>query len=433
VTRASAFDTDFCLSACLSSFFPLGDTKNRGTQRDMKPQNILIGANGTVKLCDFGFARAIASKSIVLTSIKGTPLYMAPEVVQEQPYNHTVDLWSLGVILYELFVGQPPFYTNSIYSLINHIVKDPVKYPKQMSPELKSFLKGLLNKKATDRLDWPHLLHHPFVEETTEERERRSEQMIAAQLTLRECQAWKGENGAVAGAAAALQQHEGARSAQVRPSREAAPLPREAGAADGTVGGKENRLSGEAPSGGAKVEGARNPQGGALESLVSRILSAGMTQGWEEELGQLPRESLDALFEAFRVSLQRCLERQGRDGGAGTQDVLTFTKVWTVLLSKSTGAGHIKTLFSSTEEGSVVIGLMARLSEMTGGRVQGGLLTALSHIARVGYYDGLAQAGVYLNIRSLLSHNSSAVRARACNLVGNMFRHSDLFYEPFHR
>jgi len=158
-----------------------------------------------------------------------------------------------------------------------------------------------------------------------------------------------------------------------------------------------------------------------------------MTQGWEEELGQLPRESLDALFEAFRVSLQRCLERQGRDGGAGTQDVLTFTKVWTVLLSKSTGAGHIKTLFSSTEEGSVVIGLMARLSEMTGGRVQGGLLTALSHIARVGYYDGLAQAGVYLNIRSLLSHNSSAVRARACNLVGNMFRHSDLFYEPFHR
>ena len=66
----------------------------------MKPQNILIGANGTVKLCDFGFARAIASKSIVLTSIKGTPLYMAPEVVQEQPYNHTVDFWSLGVILY---------------------------------------------------------------------------------------------------------------------------------------------------------------------------------------------------------------------------------------------------------------------------------------------------------------------------------------------
>ena len=63
---------------------------NRVTHRDMKPQNILIGANGVVKLCDFGFARAMSSNTMVLTSIKGTPLYMAPELVQEQPYNHTV-------------------------------------------------------------------------------------------------------------------------------------------------------------------------------------------------------------------------------------------------------------------------------------------------------------------------------------------------------
>ena len=83
---------------------------------------------------------------------------MAPELVQEQPYNHTADLWSVGVILYELFVrsccsrfacvlawthefgaallhrcatqvGTPPFYANSLYSLIHLIVKDPVKYP----------------------------------------------------------------------------------------------------------------------------------------------------------------------------------------------------------------------------------------------------------------------------------------------------------------
>lgn len=106
---------------------------NRIIHRDMKPQNILIGSSGAVKLCDFGFARAMSANTMVLTSIKGTPLYMAPELVQEQPYNHTVDLWSLGVILYELYVGQPPFYTNSIYSLIHHIVKVNVPIPHSLS------------------------------------------------------------------------------------------------------------------------------------------------------------------------------------------------------------------------------------------------------------------------------------------------------------
>ena len=136
---------------------------NRVIHRDMKPQNILIGSNNVVKLCDFGFARAMSNKTVVLNSVKGTPLYMAPELVQEQPYNHTADLWSLGVILYELFVGTPPFYTNSLYSLINLIINDTVKYPESMSPIFKSFLQGLLHKNPAKRLGWPELLEHAFV------------------------------------------------------------------------------------------------------------------------------------------------------------------------------------------------------------------------------------------------------------------------------
>ncbi|GMY38287.1 serine/threonine-protein kinase TIO [Fagus crenata] len=165
---------------------------NRIIHRDMKPQNILIGAGSVVKLCDFGFARAMSTNTVVLRSIKGTPLYMAPELVREQPYNHTADLWSLGVILYELFVGQPPFYTNSVYALIRHIVKDPVKYPDNMSQNFKSFLKGLLNKVPQNRLTWPTLLEHPFVQETSDEVEAR--EMRAATAAARGCDAaWRGE------------------------------------------------------------------------------------------------------------------------------------------------------------------------------------------------------------------------------------------------
>ncbi|KAG2632043.1 hypothetical protein PVAP13_2NG058746 [Panicum virgatum] len=144
---------------------------NRIIHRDMKPQNILIGKGSVVKLCDFGFARLMSANTVVLRSIKGTPLYMAPELVREQLYNHTVDLWSLGVILYELFVGQPPFYTNSVYALIRHIVKDPVKYPDNMSANFKSFLKGLLNKEPQSRLSWSALLEHPFVKDDSMESE----------------------------------------------------------------------------------------------------------------------------------------------------------------------------------------------------------------------------------------------------------------------
>ncbi|XP_005154140.2 serine/threonine-protein kinase 36 isoform X2 [Melopsittacus undulatus] len=136
---------------------------HRILHRDMKPQNILLGKDGVVKLCDFGFARAMSIHTMVLTSIKGTPLYMSPELVEERPYDHTADLWSVGCILYELFVGTPPFYTSSIFQLVSLIVNDSVKWPVAMSPDFKSFLQGLLMKDPCHRLSWPELLSHPFI------------------------------------------------------------------------------------------------------------------------------------------------------------------------------------------------------------------------------------------------------------------------------
>jgi len=137
--------------------------KNRIIHRDMKPQNILIGARGTVKLCDFGFARALSYTTLFLNSIKGTPLYMAPELVQEQHYDEKIDAWSLGVILYELYYGQPPFYTNSIYKLIQMIVNDDIQWPGEISSDFKDFLLRMLQKNPENRASCEELLKHPFL------------------------------------------------------------------------------------------------------------------------------------------------------------------------------------------------------------------------------------------------------------------------------
>ncbi|KAF5307943.1 hypothetical protein FQR65_LT06510 [Abscondita terminalis] len=136
---------------------------HRVLHRDLKPQNILLDLKNKAKLCDFGFARNMSTGTHVLTSIKGTPLYMAPELIEEHPYDHNADLWSLGCIIYELLVGTPPFCTTSLLHLIRMIKHDQVQFPTFLSEVCVSFLKGLLQKDPGKRVAWPDLLKHPFV------------------------------------------------------------------------------------------------------------------------------------------------------------------------------------------------------------------------------------------------------------------------------
>ncbi|XP_067640071.1 serine/threonine-protein kinase fused [Eurosta solidaginis] len=137
---------------------------NRILHRDLKPQNVLLNEDMHAKLCDFGLARNMTMGTHVLTSIKGTPLYMAPELLAEKPYDHLADLWSLGCISYESLAGAPPFCTTSILHLVKMIKHEEVKWPTFLSSDCRSFLQGLLEKDPSLRISWTQILCHPFVE-----------------------------------------------------------------------------------------------------------------------------------------------------------------------------------------------------------------------------------------------------------------------------
>jgi len=120
--------------------------------RDLKCQNIFLTKNGIIKLGDFGIARVLSSTRENARTMVGTPYYLSPEIIDNKPYSFKSDIWSLGVVLYELCALKPPFDAHSLPQLAMKITKgnyNPI--PSHFSKELKSLVGCLLELNPSKR------------------------------------------------------------------------------------------------------------------------------------------------------------------------------------------------------------------------------------------------------------------------------------------
>lgn len=133
--------------------------------RDIKAANILFH-QGKVKVADFGFAKFVEDTSpSQKNTLLGTPLYMSPQILNQEGYGVKCDIWSTGILFYQLLFGVLPWNGYSIPNLYKNIRTKPLAFPKDVSEETKDLLIKMLKIKEEDRISWKEVFEHPALKQ----------------------------------------------------------------------------------------------------------------------------------------------------------------------------------------------------------------------------------------------------------------------------
>ncbi|XP_059362119.1 RAC-beta serine/threonine-protein kinase [Carassius carassius] len=135
--------------------------------RDLKLENLMLDIDGHIKITDFGLCKEGITNEATMKTFCGTPEYLAPEVLEDNDYGRAVDWWGLGVVMYEMMCGRLPFYNQDHERLFELILMEEIRFPRNLSPEAKALLAGLLKKDPKQRLgggpeDAKEVMTHKF-------------------------------------------------------------------------------------------------------------------------------------------------------------------------------------------------------------------------------------------------------------------------------
>ena len=113
--------------------------------RDIKPSNLMIDRDGVVRIIDFGLAKSVDTTVTQEGGIRGTPLYMSPEQAVGKPIDHRTDIWSLGVVLYEMVAGAAPFRGDSVFELMRSVIQDEPQALSKVNPDLPTKIEEIVS------------------------------------------------------------------------------------------------------------------------------------------------------------------------------------------------------------------------------------------------------------------------------------------------